>query len=162
VGGREGPGDERAGGRGGLGAVACRPCMPTPARSGATMTDGHEADTVANAAATPDVTLPYRDPGPKDDEHRRLVGIRGRRRSAAGAGLATYAGMSTEHCSDTPPKIRLRQFGDKTTGAMRDKLLVGIGENAGVVDIGDGWAVTFKVESHNSPSFVEPYQGAAT
>src|SRR5690606_30368041 len=41
-------------------------------------------------------------------------------------------------------------------------LLVGIGQNAGVVDIGDGWAVTFKVESHNSPSFVEPYQGAAT
>ena len=41
-------------------------------------------------------------------------------------------------------------------------LLVGIGENAGVVDIGDGWAVTFKVESHNHPSYVEPYQGAAT
>ena len=45
---------------------------------------------------------------------------------------------------------------------MREKLLVGIGENAGVVDIGDGWAVTFKVESHNHPSYVEPYQGAAT
>ena len=45
---------------------------------------------------------------------------------------------------------------------MREKLLVGIGENAGVVDIGDGWAVTFKIESHNHPSYVEPYQGAAT
>ena len=56
----------------------------------------------------------------------------------------------------------LRQFGDKTTDEMREKLLVGIGENAGVVDIGDGWAVTFKVESHNHPSYVEPYQGAAT
>ena len=50
----------------------------------------------------------------------------------------------------------------KTTRAMREHLLVGMGENAGVVDIGDGWAVTFKVESHNHPSFVEPYQGAAT
>ena len=45
---------------------------------------------------------------------------------------------------------------------MRAKMLAGIGENAGVVDIGDGWAVTFKVESHNHPSYVEPYQGAAT
>jgi phosphoribosylformylglycinamidine synthase len=45
---------------------------------------------------------------------------------------------------------------------MRSKMLAGIGENAGVVDIGDGWAVTFKIESHNHPSFVEPYQGAAT
>ncbi|HLS24302.1 MAG TPA: phosphoribosylformylglycinamidine synthase subunit PurL, partial [Beutenbergiaceae bacterium] len=54
------------------------------------------------------------------------------------------------------------QFGDKTTQDMRARLLVGIGQNAGVVDIGDGWAVTFKVESHNSPSYLEPYQGAAT
>ena len=45
---------------------------------------------------------------------------------------------------------------------MRRCMLAGIGENAGVVDIGDGWAVTFKVESHNHPSYVEPYQGAAT
>ena len=45
---------------------------------------------------------------------------------------------------------------------MRERMLAGIGENAGVVDIGDGWAVTFKVESHNHPSYVEPYQGAAT
>jgi phosphoribosylformylglycinamidine synthase len=58
--------------------------------------------------------------------------------------------------------VHLRQFGEKTTDEMRARLLVGIGENAGVVDIGDGWAVTFKVESHNHPSFVEPYQGAAT
>ena len=45
---------------------------------------------------------------------------------------------------------------------MRTRMLAGIGENAGVVDIGDGWAVTFKIESHNHPSYVEPYQGAAT
>jgi phosphoribosylformylglycinamidine synthase len=45
---------------------------------------------------------------------------------------------------------------------MKARMLAGIGENAGVVEIGDGWAVTFKVESHNHPSYVEPYQGAAT
>ncbi|MBA2696005.1 MAG: phosphoribosylformylglycinamidine synthase subunit PurL, partial [Actinobacteria bacterium] len=59
-------------------------------------------------------------------------------------------------------QVHLGQFGDKTDPAMREHLLVGIGENAGVVDIGDGWAVTFKVESHNHPSYIEPYQGAAT
>ncbi|MEO8329214.1 MAG: phosphoribosylformylglycinamidine synthase subunit PurL, partial [Candidatus Nanopelagicales bacterium] len=56
----------------------------------------------------------------------------------------------------------LRQFGDKLPAGANEILLVGIGENAGVVDIGDGIAVTFKIESHNHPSYVEPYQGAAT
>ena len=60
------------------------------------------------------------------------------------------------------PRCTSRLWGENTTDEMREKLLVGIGENAGVVDIGDGWAVTFKVESHNHPSYVEPYQGAAT
>ena len=73
-----------------------------------------------------------------------------------------YSVMWSEHCSYKSRKVHLRQFGEKTTDEMREKLLVGIGENAGVVDIGDGWAVTFKVESHNHPSYVEPYQGAAT
>ncbi len=73
-----------------------------------------------------------------------------------------YSVMWSEHCSYKSSKVHLRQFGEKTTDAMREKLMVGIGENAGVVDIGDGWAVTFKVESHNHPSYVEPYQGAAT
>jgi phosphoribosylformylglycinamidine synthase len=54
----------------------------------------------------------------------------------------------------------LKQFGDKAV--KTDALLVGIGENAGVVDVGQGYAVTFKIESHNHPSFIEPYQGAAT
>jgi phosphoribosylformylglycinamidine synthase subunit PurL len=58
--------------------------------------------------------------------------------------------------------VHLKYFGETTTDEMRAKMLAGIGENAGVVDIGDGWAVTFKVESHNHPSYVEPYQGAAT
>jgi phosphoribosylformylglycinamidine synthase len=56
--------------------------------------------------------------------------------------------------------VHLRQFGEKAP--KTNALLVGMGENAGVVDVGDGWAVTFKIESHNHPSYVEPYQGAAT
>ncbi|MFC4556309.1 phosphoribosylformylglycinamidine synthase subunit PurL [Georgenia faecalis] len=117
-------------------------------------------DTVAHAATTPEVTLPYRELGLSDDEYVRIVDILGRRPTAAE--LAMYSVMWSEHCSYKSSKVHLRQFGEKTTPAMREHLLVGIGENAGVVDIGDGWAVTFKVESHNHPSYVEPYQGAAT
>ncbi len=73
-----------------------------------------------------------------------------------------YSVMWSEHCSYKSSKVHLRQFGEKITDEMREHLMVGIGENAGVVDIGDGYAVTFKVESHNHPSYVEPYQGAAT
>ena len=73
-----------------------------------------------------------------------------------------YSVMWSEHCSYKSSKVHLRYFGETTTDKMREHLMVGIGENAGVVDIGDGWAVTFKVESHNHPSYVEPYQGAAT
>src|SRR5207248_8471344 len=65
-------------------------------------------------------------------------------------------------CSYKSSKIHLRYFGDTTTDEMRATMLAGIGENAGVIDIGDGWAVTFKAESHNHPSYVEPHQGAAT
>jgi len=70
--------------------------------------------------------------------------------------------MWSEHCSYKSSKVHLRQFAERVTEEMRTHLLVGIGENAGVVDIGQGYAVTFKVESHNHPSYVEPYQGAAT
>ena len=73
-----------------------------------------------------------------------------------------YSVMWSEHCSYKSSKVHLAYFGETTTDAMRERMLAGIGENAGVVDIGDGWAVTFKVESHNHPSYVEPYQGAAT
>jgi phosphoribosylformylglycinamidine synthase len=71
-----------------------------------------------------------------------------------------YSVMWSEHCSYKSSKVHLKQFGDKAVKS--DALLVGIGENAGVVDVGQGYAVTFKVESHNHPSFIEPYQGAAT
>ncbi|MBG6178945.1 phosphoribosylformylglycinamidine synthase subunit PurL [Arthrobacter sp. CAN_A1] len=117
-------------------------------------------DTVAHATGTPDVELPWAALGLKENEFDRVVEILGRRPTAAE--LAMYSVMWSEHCSYKSSKVHLAQFGDKVTDAMKEHLLVGIGENAGVVDIGDGWAVTFKVESHNHPSFVEPYQGAAT
>ena len=120
----------------------------------------HLPDTVEHAAATPDVELPYRELGSRPTSTTAIVELLGRRPTAAE--LAMYSVMWSEHCSYKSSKKHLRQFGEKTTDAMREHLLVGIGENAGVVDIGQGWAVTFKVESHNHPSYVEPYQGAAT
>jgi len=115
-------------------------------------------DTVEHAAETPDVELPWAELGLKKDEYERVVEILGRR--PTGAELAMYSVMWSEHCSYKSSKVHLRQFGEKAP--QSDALLVGIGENAGVVDVGQGYAVTFKVESHNHPSYVEPYQGAAT
>ena len=111
-------------------------------------------DTVEHAAATPDQPQPYRELGLKDDEYQRIREILGRR--PTDAELAMYSVMWSEHCSYKSSKVHLRYFGETTTEAMRAGMLAGIGENAGVVDIGDGWAVTFKVESHNHPSYVEP------
>ena len=126
------------------------------------MTSGlsHEVDTVDHAAATPDHPQPFRELGLKDDEYQRIREILGRR--PTDAELAMYSVMWSEHCSYKSSKVHLRYFGETTTEAMRAAMLAGIGENAGVVDIGDGWAATFKVESHNHPSYIEPYQGAAT
>ena len=115
-------------------------------------------DTVAAAQAQPVAAQPYAELGLKPDEYARICEILGRRPTSSE--LAMYSVMWSEHCSYKSSKVHLRQFGEKAPET--DALLVGIGENAGVVDIGDGWAVTFKVESHNHPSYVEPYQGAAT
>ncbi|GAB3271844.1 phosphoribosylformylglycinamidine synthase subunit PurL [Arthrobacter pigmenti] len=124
------------------------------------MTEEFNLDTVSNASRTPDTDLPWAELGLKENEFKDIQTILGRRPTAAE--LAMYSVMWSEHCSYKSSKVHLRQFGDKVTEAMAEHLLVGIGENAGVVDIGEGWAVTFKIESHNSPSMVEPFQGAAT
>ncbi|CAB4752538.1 MAG: phosphoribosylformylglycinamidine synthase subunit PurL [Actinobacteria bacterium] len=115
-------------------------------------------DTVAIAATTPDQEQPFAALGLKSDEYQRICEILGRRPSSSE--LAMYSVMWSEHCSYKSSKVHLKQFGEKAPHS--DALLVGIGENAGVVDVGQGYAVTFKIESHNHPSFVEPYQGAAT
>ena len=115
-------------------------------------------DTVATAETSPDSEQPFAALGLKSDEYQRIREILGRRPTSSE--LAMYSVMWSEHCSYKSSKVHLAQFGEKKP--QTDVLLVGIGENAGVVDIGHGWAVTFKVESHNHPSYVEPYQGAAT
>ncbi len=124
------------------------------------MTDPRPLDTVKSAEQTPDQLQPWKELGLRADEYRQLHEILARRPTASE--LAMYSVMWSEHCSYKSSKVHLRQFGDKLTTAMRERLMVGIGENAGVVDVGQGYAVTFKVESHNHPSYVEPYQGAAT
>jgi phosphoribosylformylglycinamidine synthase subunit PurL len=117
---------------------------------------GH--DTVVAAAATPDRRQPYAELGLTGDEYARIVALLGRR--PTDAELAIYSVMWSEHCSYKSSRMHLRQFADKApkTGV----LLAGMGQNAGVVDIGHGYAITFKIESHNHPSYVEPLQGAAT
>ncbi len=93
--------------------------------------------------------------GLKPDEYQRIVGHLGREPNLLELGI--FSVMWSEHCSYKSSRRHLKQF--PTTGP---RVLVGPGENAGVVDIGDGWAVAFKMESHNHPSYIEPYQGAAT
>ncbi len=93
--------------------------------------------------------------GLKPDEYARLLALLGR--SPTFTELGIVSAMWNEHCSYKSSKIHLR-----TLPTEGPQVICGPGENAGIVDIGDGLAVVFKMESHNHPSFIEPYQGAAT
>ncbi len=93
--------------------------------------------------------------GMTDDEYRSVIDILGR--EPLPAELAMYSVMWSEHCSYKSSRRHLRRFPTEAPWVV-----VGPGENAGVVDIGDGWLAALRIESHNHPSFVEPYQGAAT
>lgn len=117
-------------------------------------------DTVGVAASDPDRAQPWAELGLKEDEYEAIKKILGRR--PTGAELAMYSVMWSEHCSYKSSKVHLRQFGEIPQETPAGRMLAGIGENAGVIDVGQGYAVTFKIESHNHPSYVEPYQGAAT
>ncbi|MGH3349931.1 MAG: phosphoribosylformylglycinamidine synthase subunit PurL [Nocardioides sp.] len=117
-------------------------------------------DTVHHAAGDPDREQPWAELGLKEDEYAAIKAILGRR--PTGAELAMYSVMWSEHCSYKSSKVHLKQFGEIPQETPAGKMLAGIGENAGVLDVGQGYAVTFKVESHNHPSYVEPHQGAAT
>ena len=103
-------------------------------------------------AITPELIASH---GIKPDEWERLLGILGRQPSFTELGI--FSAMWNEHCSYKSSKIHLKKL--PTTGPQ---VICGPGENAGVVDIGDGQAVVFKMESHNHPSYIEPHQGAAT
>jgi len=105
------------------------------------------------SAITPEIIERH---GITPDEYERIKGILGREPNITELGV--FSVMWSEHCSYKNSKPELRKF--PTTG---ERVLVKAGEeNAGVIDIGDGWAVAFKMESHNHPSAVEPFQGAAT
>ena len=117
-------------------------------------------DTVAVAAEDPRREQPWAALGLKADEYQQIREILGRRPTSSE--LAMYSVMWSEHCSYKSSKVHLKQFGEIPQETPIGKMLAGIGENAGVIDIGQGYAVTFKIESHNHPSYVEPYQGAAT
>jgi phosphoribosylformylglycinamidine synthase II len=124
------------------------------------VTQGRQLDTVSNATSTPERPQPWAELGLKPDEYASIREILGRR--PTDAELAMYSVMWSEHCSYKSSKVHLKKFGELPQETPLGKTLAGIGENAGVIDIGQGYAVTFKVESHNHPSYVEPYQGAAT
>ncbi len=104
------------------------------------------------ARITPELVAAH---GLKPEEYRHAVSLIGREPSLTE--LGTFSAMWNEHCSYKSSKKWLRTL--PTSGP---RVIQGPGENAGVVDIGDGLAVVFKMESHNHPSFIEPYQGAAT
>jgi phosphoribosylformylglycinamidine synthase len=93
--------------------------------------------------------------GLKPDEYERLVKLIGRTPTFTELGI--FSAMWNEHCSYKSSKIHLRTLPTKAPWVIQ-----GPGENAGVIDIGDGLAVVFKMESHNHPSYIEPYQGATT
>jgi phosphoribosylformylglycinamidine synthase len=93
--------------------------------------------------------------GLKPDEYDRVLAILGRTPSLTELGI--FSVMWSEHCSYKSSRVWLRQLPTKAPWVIH-----GPGENAGVIDIGDGLAAVFKMESHNHPSFIEPYQGAAT
>ena len=101
---------------------------------------------------TPEIVAEH---GLKPDEYERLLGILGREPNLVELGI--FSVMWSEHCSYKSSKRWL-----KTLPTTAPWVICGPGENAGVVDIGDGLAAVFKMESHNHPSFIEPYQGAAT
>ena len=109
------------------------------------------------SAITPDVVAQH---GLSEDEYQRVLNALGREPNLVELGI--FSVMWSEHCSYKSSKVHLKQFGELPQETPVGKMLAGIGENAGVIDVGQGYAVTFKVESHNHPSYVEPYQGAAT
>ncbi len=89
------------------------------------------------------------------EEYERILAALGRTPSLTELGI--YSVMWSEHCSYKSSRVHLKRLPTKS-----DRVVQGPGENAGIIDVGDGWACAFKIESHNHPSYIEPHQGAAT
>src|SRR5947199_4738288 len=109
--------------------------------------------TTATLAITPEI---LRDHGLTLDEYERIKALLGGRESSF-TELGIFSVMWSEHCSYKSSRVHLKRL---PTHSRR--VLQGPGENAGIIDIGGGWACAFKIESHNHPSFIEPFQGATT
>lgn len=105
-----------------------------------------------NVKITPELVAEH---GLKQDEYQRILDLIGREPTLTELGI--FSAMWNEHCSYKSSKVHLRGLPTKAPWVIQ-----GPGENAGVIDIGDGLACVFKMESHNHPSYIEPYQGAAT
>jgi phosphoribosylformylglycinamidine synthase subunit PurL len=107
-------------------------------------------------SATPAITLEIlRHHGITPEEFERIKTLLGREPSFTELGI--FSVMWSEHCSYKSSRVHLKRLPTRS-----QRVLQGPGENAGIIDIGDGWACAFKIESHNHPSFIEPFQGATT
>ncbi len=104
------------------------------------------------AAITPELLKQH---GITPEEYQRIQSALGRTPSLTELGI--YSVMWSEHCSYKSSRVHLKRLPTQS-----ERVVQGPGENAGIIDVGDGWACAFKIESHNHPSYIEPYQGAAT
>src|SRR5207247_9239939 len=109
--------------------------------------------TTANVSITLEI---LRDHGLTRDEYERIKSLLGGREPSR-TELGVFSVMWSEHCSYKSSRVHLKRLPTRSR-----RVLQGPGENAGIIDIGEGWACAFKIESHNHPSFIEPFQGAAT
>jgi phosphoribosylformylglycinamidine synthase II len=134
-------------------AAACVYRIGTPVRAPPrARRDGTRALIRQEPAVTPELVAAH---GLKPDEYQRILALIGRTPSFTELGI--FSAMWNEHCSYKSSRLHLRKLPTKAPWVIQ-----GPGENAGVIDIGDGEACIFKMESHNHPSYIEPYQGAAT
>src|SRR5262252_9681747 len=109
-------------------------------------------DATAPAEITPQL---LRDHGITQEEYERILKSLGRTPTLTELGI--FSVMWSEHCSYKSSRVHLKRLPTRSR-----RVLQGPGENAGIIDIGEGWACAFKIESHNHPSFIEPFQGATT
>jgi phosphoribosylformylglycinamidine synthase len=116
------------------------------------MTTASSAVVPSPVAVTPQLLATH---GITAEEYSRILAALGRVPSLTELGI--YSVMWSEHCSYKSSKVHLKRLPTKS-----DRVVQGPGENAGIIDVGDGWACAFKIESHNHPSYIEPFQGAAT
>src|SRR5208282_2700343 len=109
--------------------------------------------TASTLAITPEIV---REHGLTPEEYEKLKQLLGGREPTI-TELGIFSVMWSEHCSYKSSRVHLKRLPTRSR-----RVVQGPGENAGIIDIGDGWACAFKIESHNHPSFIEPFQGAAT